>query len=104
MRAAVLSLLGLVLSGVVAIWTVVARRRARLSITREAIELRHGDGAPSRRIARTTGELTVVHGGGRHRTAWLMAPGSDHSVPLWIFERKEVIAACRARCWCFGRR
>jgi hypothetical protein len=98
------AVLGLLLIGCAGTWILVSRRRAQFEIADEAITLAYRGGARSDRIARTSGELTVIETVGRFRGLYLGTTDSDARLPLWGFDVDEVIAACRSRGWLLGRR
>jgi hypothetical protein len=87
-------------------WIRLVRRPYRLEISRQAVTLVDGRGAP-RVLSRDQGDqLRVISlGRGRYRRPGLAIAGAGTSIPLPFFSVREVRRQCLAAGWSFaGRR
>lgn len=94
-----------VTAALVLAWIRIVRRPCRLEISRQAVTLVDGRGAP-RVLSRDQGDqLRVISlGGGRYRRPGLAIAGAGTSIPLPFFSVREVRRQCLAAGWSFADR
>jgi hypothetical protein len=100
-RAVLVTLFAVLLVATVGTWIASRREPARLAITSETIEFRHGNLPNAITLRRTDGDLYVRRAGGRYPQRYLMVSGSDAAIPLLSFDWSKVRNACSEAGWRF---
>ena len=94
-------LVGGLLLLIVSSWLRMRRHPGRIEVSYDSIALTHRDRPGLTELKRGCGDLYFKRSGGRVRFLVLRATGSDESISLQLFDRREVERACRAHRWRF---
>ena len=86
---------------IVAAWVWMRRHPAFIEVSYHTIALKHRHRPGVTQLERGCGDLYFRRTGGRVRFLVLKATGTDGSISLQMFDRREVERACRAHRWRF---